>query len=269
MTNVAGDLNGQSPGAGRPGARSGVSESELTDTPTSEGRTDKGRGQARTAETQRETGSFRKMMALLALRPWLVAALVVVSLPAALCESAVLVVVADTAGALVTRTHRVSMTVGPLHVSTSIGHLLLLAAIIASVRIVLGVPIAYLPARILADTQATSRERLFSAFIRASWTVKSGEQEGQLQELLTSQVLQATAIVSYVLSLVITGATLVVLVVAALLVGLLPALAVLVSGAALFALLRPLGGLGSRQGTHLVGEPSGLRQFGRRGDAPG
>jgi ATP-binding cassette, subfamily B, bacterial len=247
VTNIASDFDKQTGGAGQLEARFGASGSEPTHSPTPEGCPDKGGGKGQTAETQPETGSFRHMMALLGLPPRLVAALVVVSLPTALCESAVLVVVADTAGALVTRTHRVSMTVGPLHLSSSVGHLLLLGAIVALVRIALGVPVSYLPARILAAAQARMRERLFSTFIRASWTVKSGEREGQLQELVTSQVLQATNVASYTLNLMVTGATLVVLVASALVIGLLPALVVLGSGVALFALLRPLGGFGSRR----------------------
>ncbi len=247
MTNIAADLDEQTLDAERLDVRSGANESEPAAALAPEACPDKGGGQGQTAETQPEAGSYRQMLALLGLRPWLVAALVVVSLPAALCESAVLVVVAATAGALVTRTHTVSMTVGPVHLSSSIGHLLLLGAIIAFARIALAVPVSYLPARILADAQARLRNRLFSAFIRASWTVKSGEQEGQLQEVVTSQVLQATNVVGYILSLVVTTATLVVLIGSALLIGLVPALVVMGSGVALFALLRPLGGFGSRR----------------------
>ena len=246
MTNIAADLDEQTLLNGSTCAPERTRASPRTPSRPRRVPT-RGDGQGRTAETQPETGSYRQVLALLGLRPWLVAALVVVSLPAALCESAVLVVVAATAGALVTGTHRVSMTVGPLHLSSSIGHLLLLGAIIAFARIALAVPVSYLPARILADAQARLRDRLFSAFIRASWTVKSGEQEGQLQEVVTSQVLQATNIVSYVLNLVVTTATLVVLIASALLIGLVPALVVMGSGVALFALLRPLGGFGSRR----------------------
>jgi ATP-binding cassette subfamily B protein len=243
VTDPGADLDEQALGAKRPEVCSGTIGSE----PSPDARPEPGGDHGPMTETRSEIGPFRQALELLGLRPWLVIGLVAISVPTALCESAVLVVVADVAGVLVTRSHRVSMTIGPLHLSSSVSHLLVLGAILAAVRIALAVPVSYLPARIIADAQARLRERLFSTFIRASWTLKSREQEGQLQELLTSQVLQATSIVGYVLSLVVTTATLVVLVASALLIGLVPALVVLGSGVALFALLRPLGGLGSRR----------------------
>ena len=63
---------------------------------------------------------------------------------------------------------------------------------LALVRLALQVPIAWLPARIAADVQAGLRRDLFGAFTRASWGVQSDDREGHLQEMMTSQVVQAT-----------------------------------------------------------------------------
>ena len=58
-------------------------------------------------------------------------------------------------------------------------------------RLLLQIPLSILPARIAADVQASLRTRLFDAFTRASWTVQSTDREGQLQETMTGQVMQA------------------------------------------------------------------------------
>lgn len=189
------------------------------------------------------------------LRPnrWLVVLLVVVSVPAALCESAVLVVVAEVAGALVDHGTRLSLSAGPVHATASINQMLLLGALLAVGRIGFQVPVAYLPARILADTQLAMRDSLGSAYLHAPWPVKASEPEGKLQELLTSQVIQATFAVQTTLTMLSTGVTLAVLVASALMVGLIPAVVVIVAGVALFALLRPLAHLGSRRAQALSG----------------
>ncbi len=202
-------------------------------------------------DARRRTSSLRQAMSLLEGQRWLALALAAIAVPAGFCESAVLVLVAEVAGALVGRQGRVSVSAGPLRVSGSPGHVLTLAAILALVRIALQFPVAYLPARILADGQAQLRRRLFSAFTRAPWPIKSEEQEGQFQELVTSQVIQAMGIIGIGLQMVVTIASLVVLLVTALIIGLVPALVVLGAGVALFALLRPLGALGSRRATAL------------------
>lgn len=200
---------------------------------------------------QERYSAFRHLRELLRADRWLVVLLAVVSVPTALCESAVLVLVAEVAGALVERTRRVSLSVGPAHLNGSIDRLLVLAALLAVGRIVLQFFVAYMPARILADTQATIRERLASAYQDASWPVKASEPEGKFQDLLTNQVLQATSLVQTTLTMFTTGVMLAILVASALLVGLVPGLAVMVAGAALFALLRPLARLGSRRATAL------------------
>lgn len=201
----------------------------------------------------RRAGSWRYLGELLGGRRWLAGAVVAVSVPAGLCESAVLVLVAEVAGALVTRQARVHMAIGPLHVSAGVGRLLLLGGGLALVRIALQGLLAYLPARILADTQASLRRRLTEAFMGASWSLKASEADSQLQELLTNQVVQATGAVSIALGLLTTAATLAVLVGSALVVGLVPALGVMSAGVVLFGGLRPLAKVGSRRAKELSG----------------
>lgn len=207
-------------------------------------------------ESDEEEGRWlplRDVSDLVGARRWLALVLVAVSLPAAFCESAVLVIVAEVAGALVQHESRVVVRVGPFHLSSSQGHLLWLGLGLALLRIALQGPLAYIPARLLADAQAEMRRRLTRAHAAASWSAKAGESEGQFQELLTSQVIQATYVVQQSLLMLSLSTTLVVLVAAALAVGLIPALVVMLAGGALFALLRPLAKMGARRANALSG----------------
>ncbi len=60
------------------------------------------------------------------------------------------------------------------------------------VRLALQIPLSILPARIAADVQAQMRIRLFRRVYAARpGTVQSRDREGQLQETMTGQVMQA------------------------------------------------------------------------------
>jgi len=211
-----------------------------------------------TEPTERSTAirytARRHVASLLRPHRWLVAGMAAVSLPAAACESAVLVLVAEIAGALVQHARRVSLNAGPLHLAGSIDQFLVVGAVLAVTRIGLQFPVSYLPAVILADVQKTIRERLSDAYLNAGWELKSSETEGRLQELLTSQTVQATYIIQVALGIVTTSVTVAILVASALTVGLVPALAVIGAAALLFSGLRPLGRLGGRRAQALAAE---------------
>src|SRR5262249_24883449 len=106
-------------------------------------------------------------------------------------------------------------------------------------------------ARLAADAQAISRKRLFAAFTRASWSMQSRDREGHLQEMLTSQAMQAAAGSIQLASLVSAFLTLLVLVLSAMLLNLAAAVIVVVVALALFAALRPLSSLGRRNAKEL------------------
>ena len=100
--------------------------------------------------------------------------------------------IAQVAAALVNGTKRAHMHAGPFHLVAGVGTLIAVAFALTLVRLAMQIPISILPARIAADVQAQLRQNLFHAFTRASWEVQSRDREGQLQETMTSQMMQAT-----------------------------------------------------------------------------
>jgi ABC-type multidrug transport system fused ATPase/permease subunit len=180
-----------------------------------------------------------------------VVALAGVSALSGFTEAGVLAVVAQVAASLVDGTTRVHVNVGPIHVDARVGALLAVALVLAVIRLALQAPISYLPARISADVQARLRNTLFDAFTRASWDVQSRDREGHLQEVMTSQVLQAAQGALQMTTLVTALLTFLVLVISALALNIGAAVVVLGAAAALFGLLRPLNTLGSQRARSL------------------
>lgn len=187
---------------------------------------------------------WRRLRPLLGDRSLPVLVLTLVSVGSGLAEAGVLVLVADVAAAMVLHGHGVteSPRLDGLHLS--VGHALILALALAAVRLGLQMVVAWLPAKISAEVQARLRRNLFDAFTKASWTVKAGEVEGHLQELMTDQINQATQAVINVANALTAGAMFVVLLVSAFSVN--PVVALLVFGSAviLFQVLRPIDRLG-------------------------
>ncbi len=180
-----------------------------------------------------------------------VAALVFTGLLAGLAEAGILALVAEVASDLVTGAHQLTVSVGPLHLTATVGAALIVAAVLALVRIGLGVVIAYLPARIAADLSTRMRNQLFDAYSRASWDLQAAERDGALQELLTNQVVQATLGVLMAAGLISAVLTFFTLLAAALALSPVAALVVLVVAFALFGLLSPLGRVGRHHGRRL------------------
>jgi ATP-binding cassette subfamily B protein len=176
---------------------------------------------------------------------WRASLLAVLSIAAGVGEAAVLAIVAQVAAALATSANAVQANLGIGSVHVSIETLLIVGGTIAAARLLLLIPVSSLAAHLTSDAEATMRERLFRAFLHASWTVKSGDREGKLQELMTSQINHATAGVmqtTYVVTYLFSFAA---LVVSALILS--PQAAGIVVGVSvlLFAALRPLSRAGS------------------------
>jgi ATP-binding cassette, subfamily B, bacterial len=191
--------------------------------------------------------SWQRLKPLVGDRRRPIVTLAAVSALSGLTEAVILAVVAQVAASLVTGETAVDVSIGAVHVHTSVGSLLAAAALLAVARLALQVPISWLPARIAADVQATLRRDLFDAFTRATWGVQSGDREGHLQEMMTSQVVQATQGAQQVTFLVTALFSFVVLILSALALNAGAALVVLVAAVALFALLRPMNTLGHRR----------------------
>ncbi len=168
-----------------------------------------------------------------------------------LAEAGVLAMVARAATSLANGSSTVDGTLGPVHIHASLRHFLLAAAALACLRLFLAVPTSALGARITADVQATMLHGLFDRFARASWSVKSTDLEGHLQELMTNQVTQSVQGSIWATNLLTNLFAFVALVAAALVISPLAASIVVAASAILFALLRPLSRAGTRSAREL------------------
>src|SRR4051794_17205344 len=177
---------------------------------------------------------------------WRSSLLAVLSIVAGVAEAAILAIVAQVAAALATSDNAVDAHLGIGSMRVSIETLLIAGGAIAAARLVLLMPASSLAARLVSSAEATMRERLFSAFLHASWAEKSNDREGKLQELMTNQVTYATQAVTqttWVVTYMFSFAALVTsaIVLAPLAAGIVVAVCIL-----LFAALRPLSSAGSR-----------------------
>lgn len=159
-----------------------------------------------------------------------------------------LALVAQIATVMVTGSGIVRADLGPVSLDAPVPTLLAVAAGLGLARLVLQIAVAYLPARITADVQARLRKDLFAAFVDASWAVQSEERDGHLQELMTSQLMQASEAVLSVGRLLAAAMMFVALVVAALVLSVPAALLVMVVSGLLFSVLRPVSRWGRAHG---------------------
>lgn len=193
------------------------------------------------AEAQQPAASKRSQVALLiGERRRTVGALVCCAIVSGFTEAGTLAVIAQTVSSVVKGAKEIHAHLGPIHVTASVGSFIALAFALALLRAAIQVPLSILPARIVAGVQADMRRKLFDAFSRASWTVQSQEREGQLQETMTSQVMQATAGAIQATMLIVSIFTFLVLMGAALALNALAAVAVGAASVLMFAMLRPL-----------------------------
>lgn len=168
-----------------------------------------------------------------------------------IAEAGILAAVAQVGSALVYHGSSVDLELGPLSIHPSVGVLLAIAGALTVVRVALLAWSSLLQARLAADVQMNLRGELFGSFTHAPWDLQSQEREGQLQEMLTSQILQATAGTLQFASLVSSLITFAVLVLSAMLLDFLVAIAVVIVAFALFGLLRPLSSYGRRSAKEL------------------
>jgi ATP-binding cassette, subfamily B, bacterial len=211
-----------------------------------------GAGQAALDPVGEQDGTPRSTMRsrlhlLVGNRRRLIAGLAISSMLSGFTEAGFLAIVAQVAAKLVTSGKSLSASLGPFHVHTSIGTLLLISVGLALCRLLLQFPLAILPARIAADVQAGFRKRLFSAYTRASWGVQSLDREGQLQDTMTLQVMQASGGALQMTALIISLLTFLVLLASAFALNVIAAAIVLGIATSIFGFLRPLRAIGERR----------------------
>jgi ATP-binding cassette, subfamily B, bacterial len=176
----------------------------------------------------------------------LVLALAGASILSGFTEAATLALLAQVATSLARGADHVHQHIGPFAIHASLPTLLKVAFAFTILRLLVQLPISYLPARIGSDVQRSMRMRLFHAFTRASWSVQARDREGLLQETMTSQVSQAASAAMQMTGLISSSLTFVVLLASALLLNVAAAGVVLVVALGAFGLLRPLRTLGRR-----------------------
>jgi ABC-type multidrug transport system fused ATPase/permease subunit len=168
-----------------------------------------------------------------------------------IAEAGILAAVAQAAAALLAEENTVHTAIGPISANIGVGALLGLACGLVLARIALQIGLAFLQAKVGSGVQAELRNGLFTAFSRASWTAKSTDSEGHLQEMLTSQAVQATWGTQQIATMISALFTFAALIVSAMLLNLLAATVVVVVAVAITAALRPLSGLGHRSAQKL------------------
>jgi ATP-binding cassette subfamily B protein len=180
-----------------------------------------------------------------------VVALAITSVVSGFAEAGMLALIAELTATIANGTKHAHVHVGPLHATLSTDTLAAIALGLTLVRLAMQLPISILPARIAADVQAQLRSKVFHAFTRASWEVQSRDREGQLQDTMTLQVMQATGGAMQATGLISSAFNFLALLITAFLIYASAAAAVLVSGTLLFVLLRPLRKLGVRHSREL------------------
>jgi ATP-binding cassette subfamily B protein len=171
-----------------------------------------------------------------------VVGLSLLSIASGFTEAGILALVAQIAATLVTGANVLHAHIGPFHVHAGLGTLIGVAFALTIIRILIQVPLSILPSRIQTDVQGWLRTRLFEAFTRASWAVQSQDREGQLQDTMTTQVMQATVGALQTTLLINSTFSFLVLMLSAFLLNSVAALIVGSTAVLLFGALRPLRG---------------------------
>ncbi|MFC8732590.1 ABC transporter ATP-binding protein [Luteimicrobium sp. NPDC057192] len=182
-------------------------------------------------EVTRTFGSARRRLILLA-----TAAVV-----AGVVEAFLFALVAAVAVALSQGDDAVALSLGARSWTPQVSAVVILALALTLLRAVLQLYLAYEPSRISAEAMTTLRRRLFDAFSRASWDLKSRERAGSFQALVTTNAEKAALAVIEVARAMSWGLLFFAMFASALAISLIGALALVVVSALLLLLLRPLG----------------------------
>ncbi|HTC67941.1 MAG TPA: hypothetical protein VK662_00105, partial [Acidothermaceae bacterium] len=195
----------------------------------------------------------QRLSLLIGDRRGMVAGVAIFSLMSGFAEAATLALVAVLAASLVghSKTAHTHSTLTFLNFHGAPGTLILIGFGLCALRLLIQVPLSLLSARISADVQARLRTELFHAFSKSSWSVQSRDREGQLQEVMTGQVLQAVSGATGTIALITAVIQFTVLMAGALVLNAVAAVSVGALSIGMFALLRPLRARGGRYSREL------------------
>lgn len=172
-------------------------------------------------------------------RPALLA-LVVVAMLAGLAEAGLLALIAAVAAALSTDEGEVVTDLGPLTMTLGVATTLGVGVVLALVRAVLQLLLAYIPALLGANATADLRRRLFDAFTRAAWPVKASERDGHFQSLMNAHITSTSQAIINIGTGLAALFTFLTMLASAFLLHLPAALVLTASSIVLFVVLRPL-----------------------------
>jgi ATP-binding cassette, subfamily B, bacterial len=196
-----------------------------------------------------QASKWSRVSALLGDRRRTVVALSITSIASGFAEAGMLAVIAEIAASLVNKAHKVNFHLGSLTVG--VGTLIVIAFALTFVRLLLQIPLSILPARIASGVQAQLRTKLFQAYTRASWDVQSRDREGQLQDTMTSQAMQAAGGALQATALIANTFNFLALLITAFLLNPAAAGAILGIGVLMLGGLRPLRAIGIRTAREL------------------
>lgn len=201
---------------------------------------------------------WRQIRSLLPVRGRALLALVAVeSLMAGLLEAILLVLVVSAALTLTEESETVPLDL-PFVGEATIhpGPALSAAAVAALVMLALHLHVASSAAKISGGVLEAARDRAIRAFGAAAWAHQSEEREGRLQETVSSLAIQCSALALHVSNLLGALLGLMALLLIAIVVDLVVTAMVVVFGACLFVLLRPVGRMTGRRSSTFVDQNS-------------
>jgi ABC-type multidrug transport system fused ATPase/permease subunit len=206
-----------------------------------------GRRSSAPKEDVGELSMLKRLNVLLGDRRRTVVALALSSLVSGFAEAGTLALIAEVGASFVGHQKRVHIHVAGLNTSFSIVTLLAIALGLALIRLAMQIPISILPSRIASEVQASLRTKLFHSYTAASWEVQSLDREGQLQDTMTSQTMQATGGAVGATGLISNSLQFFALLVTAFVLNPWAAAGILISGVLIFIAVRPLKKLGVRR----------------------
>jgi ATP-binding cassette subfamily B protein len=206
-----------------------------------------GRRSSAPKEDVGELSMLKRLNVLLGDRRRTVVALAATSLISGFAEAGTLALIAEVGASFVGHQKKVHIHVAGINTSFSIVTLLAIALGLALIRLAMQIPISILPSRIASEVQASLRTKLFHSYTAASWEVQSLDREGQLQDTMTSQTMQATGGAVGATGLISNSLQFFALLVTAFVLNPWAAAGILVSGVLIFIAVRPLKKLGVRR----------------------
>lgn len=194
------------------------------------------------------SGTFRGLLSLFRVSPWVVLSLALVSVSGGLSEAAVVGLIVRAAATLAEHKSFVDLHLKVVEFHhVSVATLLMTALAVVLVRSVLAFVELYLPVKMGTNAAVRLRGRTFKAFLAADWSHQAGVRQGGFVDLLTTQTEMASEFVTASASAVAAGLTFAALTAAAALVSPAAFLGVAIVGVLLFYMLKPITVIGQRK----------------------